>query len=172
MINNYIEKLDSSDIRWFDYLINEKGNEEKALDSILNELDCTKVYNDGSRPMMTINYGYRRNIAGFLYILDNIKNYDVNLAEEYYNKLIARHEENHTFEKNNPVVYYSTKSTRSIKSNKATTKAKDIFSDNTLNITESGAKISRVRENSNTRKARALKDKSISFAFNNFKISK
>ena len=172
MINNYIEKLDSSDIRWFDYLINEKGNEEKALDSILNDLDCTRIYNDGSRPMMTINYTYRRDIAGFLYIIENMKEHNSILANEYYNKLIARHEENLNFEKDNPPIHYSGKSRTSHKSSERTTRAKDMFSDNTLDVTKGTAKAVTPKENASTHKARALKDKSISFAFNNFKVNK
>lgn len=172
MINNYIEKLDSSDIRWFDFLIHDKGKEDKALNSILHDLDCTRIYNDGSRPMMTINYTYRRDIAGFLYILENMKSHNAVLAEEYYNKLITRHEENLNFEKDNPPIRYSGKSGTSRKSSERTTRAKDMFSDSTLDVTKGSARAVTPKENASTRKAKALKDKSISFAFNNFKVNK
>ena len=107
--DNYIGLLDTQDKRWFDYLIKDKGSEMVALNSLLHDLDCTKIYKDGSRPVQTINYGYKRDIAGFIYIYNKLCETYPECNIDYYAKLVARHEENLNFEKNNPPVYYRTK---------------------------------------------------------------
>lgn len=169
--NKYIEKLDASDIRWYNYLIHEKGKESKALDSILNDLNCSKVYADGSRPMMTINYGYRRNVAGFLYILGNMEGHNPILAKEYKDKLENIHKSNLEFEVANPPINYGGK-IKTVKNTNRTTKAKDMFSDKILDVSSGIATAVKKKENAKTRKAAALSGKSINFAFNNFKVNK
>ena len=170
--DKYIETLDASDKRWFDYMIKWKGSEVAALYCLLHYLDCSRIYPDGSRPVQTINYGYRRDISGYIYIYNKLLEKCPNCEIDYYAKLIALHEENLNFEKDNPPIYYSRKSRTGGKSTERTTRAKDMFSDNTLDVTTGSAKTVRPKENASTRKAKALKDKSISFAFNNFKINK
>ena len=66
--DKYIGKLDAQDKRWYDYLIRSKGGEIAALYFLLKYLDCSRIYTDGSRPMQTINYAYRTDIAGFIYL--------------------------------------------------------------------------------------------------------
>lgn len=170
--DNYIGELDSQDIRWFDYLINSKGGEVVALNALLHDLDCTRIYDDGSRPVQTINYGYKRDIAGFIYINNRIKDIAHKIYLEYNYKLVNRHEDNLNFEKNNPPIYYRTKQRTSGRSNRRTAEIADIFTGEKSTVDVGSGKTIKPKENAATRKAKALNDKSINFAFNNFKVNK
>lgn len=169
--DKYFTNLDAQDKRWYDYLVKDNGGITEALDFILKGLDCSVIYKDGSRPMMTINYAYRTDISGFLYLLDKISS-DKVLTTEYTNKLIALHEKNLSFEETNKPVYYSAKSRKVSRSSSRTAKTKDLFTGAETQIDVGGTTTHKGQDNRATRKAKALKDKSISFAFNNFKINK
>lgn len=168
---SYIEKLDASDIRWFEYECNRLHYLKDVLDSLLHDLDCTRVYKDGSRPMQTINYGYRRNIAGFLYIIEKHKDRDAELIDSYIKKLVARHEENISFESEHGTIDYSKKSKASSRNRTRTSRSTDMFTGETIDVGTGVAKVVKPKENSATRKAKALASKSVSFAFNNFKVN-
>ena len=170
--NKYIGKLDAQDIRWYDHLLHNKhkGNECGALDDLLHSLDCTKVYDCG-RPMQTINYGYRTDIAGYLYILDKLE-YNKELHDKYLDKLYIRHEENLNFEKHTPPVHYSAKQRTSSRNNRRTAEIADIFTGEKSTVDVGSGRIVKPKENAAIRKAKALNERSVSFAFNNFKVNK
>lgn len=77
------------------------GDIYKELNSILADLDCTRIFKSG-RPMMIEYSQYKINIAKFLKLLYKIPGYSI--YNEYINKLINRHIENILFEFNNPIV--------------------------------------------------------------------
>ena len=170
--SKYIGKLDSQDKRWYDYVIRWKGSDSNALDFLLKYLDCSRIYEDGSRPIMTNYYSYRTDISGYLYILQNIENCNPTLAEEYKNKLIKLHEENLDFEKLNPPIVYKSKQRTSSRSDRRIAEIENIFTGEKSKIDVGSGKIIKPKENAATRKAKALSDKSVNFAFGNFKISK
>lgn len=77
------------------------GDIYKELDSILIDLDCTRIFKSG-RPMMIQYSQYRVNIIKFIKLLNKIPGYSI--YNEYIDKLINRHIENILFEFNNPIV--------------------------------------------------------------------
>lgn len=77
------------------------GDIYKELNSILADLDCTRIFKSG-RPMMIQYSQYKINIAKFLKLLYKIPGYSI--YNEYIDKLINRHIENILFEFNNPIV--------------------------------------------------------------------
>lgn len=170
--DKYIETLDAQDIRWYEYLIKWKGSEIVALNCLLHDLDCTKIYADGSRPVQTINYGYKRDVAGFIYINNKLCEKYPDIDIDYYAKLVNRHEENLNFEKDNPPIYYKSKQRASGRNNRRTAEIADIFTGEKSTVDVGSGKVIKPKDNAATRKAKALKDKSINFAFNNFKVSK
>ena len=170
--DKYIGKLDAQDKRWYDYLIKSKGGEIAALYFLLKGLDCTKIYPDGSRPIQTINYAYRTDIAGFIYINNQLTKRMPECEVDFYDKLVTRHEENLSFEEHNPPIYYSKQRRTSSRSSTRTAKITDMFSGEESTVDVGSGKIIKPKENATIRKAKALKDKSISFAFNNFKVNK
>ena len=96
------------DSLYYDYatFINELGilyigDIYKELDSILIDLDCTRIFKSG-RPMMIQYSQYRVNIIKFIKLLNKIPGYSI--YNKYIDKLINRHIENILFEFNNPIV--------------------------------------------------------------------
>lgn len=170
--DKYIGTLDAQDKRFYDYLIKEKGGEANALTRLLYDLNCTRVYKDGSRPVQTINYGYKRDIAGFIYINNKLREANPEFNIDFYAKLVERHEENLDFEKLNPPIYYKPKQRTSSRNNRTTAEIEDIFTGKKSKVDVGSGKIIKPKENAATRKAKALNDRSVSFAFNNFKINK
>ena len=170
--DKYIGTLDAQDKRWYDYLIRSKGGEIAALYFLLKGLDCSRIYPDGSRPMQTINYAYRTDIAGFIYINNQLTKRMPECEVDFYDKLVTRHEENLSFEEHNPPVHYSKQHRTSSRSSTRTATITDMFSGKESTVDVGSGKIIKPKENAATRKAKALKDKSISFAFNNFKVNK
>ena len=77
------------------------GDIYKELDSILIDLDCTRIFKSG-RPMMIQYSQYRVNIIKFIKLLNKIPGYSI--YNKYIDKLINRHIENILFEFNNPIV--------------------------------------------------------------------
>lgn len=170
--DKYIGTLDAQDKRWYDYLIRSKGGEIAALYFLLKGLDCSRIYPDGSRPMQTINYAYRTDISGFIYINNQLTKRMPECEVDFYDKLVTRHEENLSFEEHNPPVHYSKQHRTSSRSSTRTATITDMFSGKESTVDVGSGKVIKPKENAATRKAKALKDKSISFAFNNFKVSK
>lgn len=111
--NNPITNIEESlvldiDSLYYDYptFINELailyiGDIYKELDSILTDLDCTRIFKSG-RPMMIQYSQYKINIIKFIKLLNKIPGYSI--YNEYIDKLINRHIENILFEFNNPIV--------------------------------------------------------------------
>ena len=170
--DKYIGILDAQDKRWYDYLIRSKGGEIAALYFLLKGLDCSRVYPDGSRPMQTINYAYRTDIAGFIYINNQLTQRMPECEVDFYDKLVTRHEKNLSFETNNPPIYYKGKQRTSSRNNRKTAEIADVFTGEKSTVDVGSGRVVRPKENANTRKAKALSDKSINFAFGNFKINK
>lgn len=77
------------------------GDIYKELNSILTDLDCTRVFKSG-RPMMIQYSQYKINIIKFIKLLNKIPGYSI--YNEYIDKLINRHIENILFEFNNPII--------------------------------------------------------------------
>lgn len=77
------------------------GDIYKELNSILTDLDCTRVFKSG-RPMMIEYSQYKINIIKFIKLLNKIPGYSI--YNEYIDKLINRHVENIRFEFDNPIV--------------------------------------------------------------------
>lgn len=111
--NNPITNIEESlvldiDSLYYDYptFINELailyiGDIYKELDSILTDLDCTRIFKSG-RPMMIQYSQYKINIIKFIKLLNKIPGYSI--YNEYIDKLINRHIENILFEFNNPII--------------------------------------------------------------------
>lgn len=165
--DKYINQLDAQDKRWYDYVVKWKGGAENAIDTIITWMDCSKIYDDGTRPMMTNNFGYRSNIAGALYIIEKYS-----LSDIYINKINIRHEQNLDFEKTNPPIYYREKQRTSRRTNNKTAEITNMFTGEKTTVNVGSGRIVKPKENAATRKAKALNSKSVSFAFNNFKVNK
>ena len=107
LFDEYIVEADSD---WnVDYMINEVNANDitELLDKLIDRIDCTKVYPSGLRVMQTIGYPYKREITRYLFILNNVEKEEI--KQEYYQKLIDRHNANIEYEKDNAPVWYSKK---------------------------------------------------------------
>jgi hypothetical protein len=108
--NQFEEYLIEYDEDWsIDFMMSEiyTQNITDLLDNILNRLDCTKKYPSGIRVMQTIGYPYKREITRFFFVLENVE--EDNIKEDYYQKLVDRHNSNLEFEADNPPIWYSKK---------------------------------------------------------------
>lgn len=108
--NQFEEYLIEYDEDWsIDFMMSEIYTKSitELLDNILNRLDCTKKYPSGIRVMQTIGYPYKREITRFFFVLDNVE--EDNIKEDYYQKLVDRHNSNLEFEADNPPIWYSKK---------------------------------------------------------------
>lgn len=96
--------LDYPDIDYFYWRTHDYGDDDSIvskLDNILEELDCTREYND-SRICMT-NYGiYRFLLRDYIYYLTKLQNQFT--YNEYIDKVIARHIDNLIYEYKHPVI--------------------------------------------------------------------
>lgn len=107
LFDEYIVETDSD---WnVDYMINEVNANDitELLDKLIDRIDCTKVYPSGLRVMQTIGYPYKREITRYLFVLNNVE--DEEVKQEYYQKLIDRHNANIEYEKDNAPIWYSKK---------------------------------------------------------------
>lgn len=181
IIEGYEEKLDDVYIRYINHLIN-KSNIHGAIEYFIKNLDCTTIYADGSRPRQTINYGYRISISSIEYILNQLylvlekhpeKAQDyIDYRNNIIKKVIAIHEKNIDFERDNPVRRYSKKPIRSARSSSRINTAKDIFTGKSIDVSTGTAKtIKPKKETIAQRKAKLLGGKAVSFAFGGLKIS-
>lgn len=182
IIEGYDYKLDAKDINLISYLVKEKGTIDKAIDNYLNELDCTKVYADGGRPMQTINYGYKLRLASIEYLLDHLY---LSLAEhpenaqayiDYRKSIIKKvkliHEKNINYEKEHPVLYYTKKPKVGTRNIKQYNRTKDVFTGKPIDVSTGTAKAVKPKVTTSERKVKLLGEKAIKFAFNkSFKIS-
>lgn len=183
MIDGYHYELDVKDIRLINYLVNEKGNIDKTIYYYLTELDCTKVYADGSRPMQTINFGYKLRLASIEYLLNILYNALAEHPEkaqsyiDYRKTIIDKikliHEKNINYEKEHPVLNYTKKRKVSTKSTKQYDRTKDVFTGKPIDVSTGIAKAIKPRkETIAERKVKLLGEKAIKFASNkSFKIS-
>ena len=108
-IKKYIDEPDSFMTNFVPYEIQSVG-----LDSFLEynfySLDCTRICKDGLRPMQTIDYPYRRTITETVF---TIKNYvEENKQDEYFERLLKRHNDNLKYEQINPPIWYGTEKDR------------------------------------------------------------
>lgn len=149
IIKGYEEKLDDRDIRYINYVI-DKSTMADAIESYIKDLDCTTIYDDGSRPRQTINYGYRIAISSIEYILDQLylvleehpeKAQDyIDYRNNIIKKVINIHEKNIDFERRNPVRYYTKESRKRTRSSSRVNTAKDIFTNNAIDVSTGIAK--------------------------------
>lgn len=102
ILKPYLIKLDDFETRIIDSRIKNLGI-EKTFSYYLETADCTKIANDDYRYMQTIAYPYYLVISDLVYIIEQ---YVENNKEEYYNKLITRHNMNLDYEKVNPPIQY------------------------------------------------------------------
>lgn len=181
IIKGYEEKLDGMYIRYINHLIN-KSNAHGAIEYFIKDLDCTTIYDDGSRPRQTINYGYRIAISSIEYILDQLylvleehpeKAQDyIDYRNNIIKKVINIHEKNIDFERRNPVLYYTKESRKRTRSSSRVNTAKDIFTNNAIDVSIGVAKaVKSKKETVAQRKAKLLGGKAVSFAFSGLKIS-
>ena len=108
-IQKYIDEPDSFMTNFVPHEIQRVG-----LDSFLEynfySLDCTRVYKDGLRSMQTIGYPYRHAITEIVF---TIKNYiEENKQDEYFERLLKRHNDNLEYEQINPPIWYGTEKDR------------------------------------------------------------
>lgn len=181
IIDGYEEKLDDRDIRYINYVI-DKSTMTDAIESYIKDLDCTTIYPDGSRPRQTINHGYRIALSSIEYILDKvylILEHHPEKAQsyiDYRNTIIKRiidiHEKNIDFEKRNPVRYYSKEPRKRTRNSSRVNQSKDVFTGQSIDVSTGIAKaIKPKKETVAQRKDKLLSKRSVSFAFNNLKIS-
>lgn len=111
MENNLFEEyLIEYDKDWsVEFMMDEVNvqNITELLDKMLDRLDCTKKYPSGLRVMQTIGFPYKWEITKYFFVLDNVE--EDNIKEDYYQKLVDRHNSNLEFEADNPPVWYSKK---------------------------------------------------------------
>ena len=105
-LNKYIIELDDRDRQIIDNRVAEKGI-DAYLSQQLVYLDCTRVINN-MRMMQTIGYPYQREISSYLYALSGMAEYPDD-KQPWLEKLLARHETNLEYEKDNPPVWYGGK---------------------------------------------------------------
>lgn len=183
IIEGYYYKLDDRDIRYINHLIKEKKDYNQVLLYYIKELDCTTIYDDGSRPRQTVNFGYKLALAAIEYILDdvyNLLNAHPEKAQEYIDyrksiidKIKTIHEKNINYEKEHPVLNYTKKrkvSTRNIKQHNRT---KDVFTGQPIDVSTGVAKAVKPKKvTASERKVKLLGERAIKFASNkSFKIS-
>lgn len=180
IIDGYDEKLDNTYIRYINYILEEKGPSD-AIEHYIKDLDCTTVYEDGSRPRQTIDYGYRITLSSIEYILDKLylsiesnpekaQSY-IDYRKSIIDKVINAHEKNINFEREFPVRYYIKKSRNCSRSSNRTVKSKDIFTGESVDVSVDSAKTVKPKaKKKDNRKAEFLNSKSINFAFGSFKI--
>ena len=114
-LRDYIISLDKVDQQMIDNKVAEKGI-ENYLSQQLIYLDCSRIL-QGMRMMQTIGYPYQREISSYLYALENLVDFltvedsDVTKfnKEEWFNKLLERHQANLEYEKENPPIWYGGK---------------------------------------------------------------
>ena len=124
IVKKYHTDLDDADRAMIDRRVEEKGIKE-YLNQQLVYLDCSRVI-QGMRMMQTIGYPYKREVMSFLYAVE-MHSVHKHIWE---NKLIERHNANIEYEKENPPIWYDSKSKKGSK-RKPKAKEGDMFPEET-----------------------------------------
>lgn len=104
VIQQYIEKPDTFMLEFVPHEIKSVGLNH-FLEYSLKLLDCTRIWKNGMRPMQTIYYPYTNEITQFVY---TVKTYvEESEQDDWFNKLLKRHNDNIEYEKINPPIQYS-----------------------------------------------------------------
>lgn len=103
ILNKYMITFDDFSLNIIKGNIEEIGSIEAAFNKQLFYLDCSRVYPDGTRPMQTIGYPYRRELAAAIYMAQQMEDA---IKEEWLLKLIELHQKNIEYEKINPPIWY------------------------------------------------------------------
>lgn len=124
-------QLTSREIAKIEENISKKGY-NGVLHEVYNNMDCTIVFDDGSRPLMTNCFLYEYFLAIINYCLSNAERTEEIIEIE---KLInERIQANIDFEKENPPIIYNKKNTKkTAKTGKYT--HKDMFTGETIDDT-------------------------------------
>lgn len=108
-IQKYIDEPDSFMTSFVQHEIQSVGV-DSFLKHNFHSLDCTRIYDNGLRPMQTICYPYRRTITEIVF---TIKNYvEKDKQDEYFEKLLKCHRDNLKYEQTNPPIWYGTEKDR------------------------------------------------------------
>ena len=108
-IQKYVDEPDSFMTSFVQYEIQRVGV-DSFLKHNFNSLDCTRIYDNGLRPMQTICYPYRHAITEIVFA---IKNYvEENKQDEYFERLLKIHSNNLEYEQTNPPIWYGTEKDR------------------------------------------------------------
>lgn len=102
-ISQYMIELDNIALIMVKNLIKESGSLEAAFRKQLFYLDCSRVHNNGMRPMQTIGYPYRREMSAAIYIAEQME--DI-IKKQFLIELIELHQRNIEYEKINPPIWY------------------------------------------------------------------
>lgn len=105
-LKDYLITLDDSIIK---FATNEIANIglEKYMEYNFNQLDCTRVWKNGMRPMQTIDYTYSYILTEFIYLVGICR--DIEEQDKWLIKLLKRHTDNLEYEKVNPPIVYKSK---------------------------------------------------------------
>lgn len=95
---------------WVDLRIKDAGGLEQAIEKQFVEVDCSKVLSNGMRNIQTIDFRYGYELRMALNLIDMIDN--INLRAGYIETLEHIHRKNLEFEKINPPIPYTKKTTK------------------------------------------------------------
>lgn len=159
-------ELDPFDLRIVYDKLNRIGV-HKYIESIFHDMDCTRVWNNGMRPMQTIGYPYARLEAEFsLCIRYGIENklFDADKATEYSQKYNTIHKNNLAYEEANPPIIYEKKKNVAKRAPKKLVTV-DMFTKETIIETDYpiGTKPKRVTKKDREEKAKSDKLSKLSF---------
>lgn len=105
-IQQYIRKPDAFTIEFIPHEIESVGL-NCFLEYSLKTLDCTRVWDNGMRPMQTIGYPYIHEISQFIYTV--ITYVEKSEQDDWFNRLLKQHNINVEYEKTNPPKWYDKK---------------------------------------------------------------
>lgn len=105
-LDNYMIDVDNDMTTFIAHEIAQIGV-DAFIEYNYKNLDCTRVWNNGMRPMQTINYPYKYFLTEFIYIIQTY--IPEELQNEWYNKLLIRHNANLEYEQLNPPIIYKDK---------------------------------------------------------------
>lgn len=117
-LNKYIEIPDNFMIDYIPHEIKRLGL-DRFLDLSISSLDSSKVWPDGLRPIQTISYIYVRAITEIIYTINTYVKEEN--RDEWFVKLLTRHNANIEYEKEHPPVDYDVDKPKA-KSKSGTTK--------------------------------------------------
>lgn len=106
-LENYIIPLDKFDTNLICNDVERLGIDE-VIAKYITYMDCSKIYPNNIRPVQTISYTYYSTISKLLWIIENLI-VEEKYKQEVLNKIIAQHELNIEFEKENAPILYTKK---------------------------------------------------------------